>query len=155
MYVLTICRIRRQTIVMLRVRLWREGYCRACNATLSSFAVPPGLMISRPCCTSHQSSQSSAIPRVPCDLFHAFSHPFCDVTTVWRRRSSTPSLPIHFPLAVTHTSPAHTRRLWLCGQEEAYFAAHNTSVKLSVCKGRAYSVSHPNEGKSKISVNWR
>ena len=68
-------------------------------------------MINRPCCTSYQTSPSSAIPCFPRDSLHAFKHPFCDVTAVWRLWCSTPSLPTHFP--GSHTSPARTRRLWL------------------------------------------
>ena len=43
------------------------------------FRGPSGVMISRPCRTSYQSSPSSAIPCFPRDSLHVFRHPFCDV----------------------------------------------------------------------------
>ena len=50
--------------------------------TSSSFTVPSGVMISRPCRTSYQSSPSSAIPCFPRDSLCAYRRPFCDVTAV-------------------------------------------------------------------------
>ena len=52
------------------------------DTTSSSFTVPSGVMISRLCRTSYQSSPSSAIPCFPRDSLRAFRRPFCDVTAV-------------------------------------------------------------------------
>ena len=80
--------------------------CPPPHCCLSSFTVPSGVMISRPCHTSYQSSPFIAISWVPRYSLHAFIHPFCDVATVWRLWSSTPSLPAHFPL--DHALPVYT-----------------------------------------------
>ena len=54
----------------------------ATQEKLLSFTVPSGVMISRPCRTSYQSSPSSAIPCFPRDSLCAYRRPFCDVTAV-------------------------------------------------------------------------
>ena len=94
-----------------------------CN--VSSFAVPSGVMISRPCRTSYQSSPSSAIPCFPRDSLHVFRHPFCDVTAVWRLWSSAPSLPTHFPLDHTHLTSWHPLSLIVCPTKESLGRATN------------------------------
>ena len=70
---------------------WKHNFSylkfRVCLA--SSFTVPSGVMISRPCRTSYQSSPSSAIPCFHHDSLCAYRRPFCDVTAVWRLWSST------------------------------------------------------------------
>ena len=53
-----------------------------CQSHLFSFTVTSGVMISRPCRTSYQSSPSSAIPCFPRDSLCAYRRPFCDVTAV-------------------------------------------------------------------------
>ena len=88
----------------------------------SSFAVPSVVMISRPCCTSYQSSPFIAISCVPRHSLHAFSHPFCDVATVCRIWSSTPSLPAHFPLdhALHQLAPAVSHCVSKVGELATY-----------------------------------
>ena len=84
-------------------------HCTSSNFPMrhsSSFAVPSGVMISRPCRTSYQSSSFSSISCVPRDSLHAFRHPFCYVTAVRRIWSYTPSLPTPFPLYNTHHPPS-------------------------------------------------
>ena len=72
-------------------------------------------MISRPCRTSQQSSPSRA---VPCDSFHDFKHPFYDVAVTCYCMTSLVfhAFTSHSLYPVSQTSPARTRRLWLCKQ---------------------------------------
>ena len=79
---------------------------RTLLTTSSYSAVPSGVMISRPCRTSHQSSPSSAIPCVPRDSLHALSYHvvvllLCDVIGLPRRR-----FPLTFPW-ITHFTSSH------------------------------------------------
>ena len=82
-----------------------------CAPHRSSFTVPSGVMISRPYRTSNQSFPFIAIcvSLVIRSISDAFIHPLCDVATVWRLWSSTPSLPAHFPL---DHAPLHWSVLW-------------------------------------------
>ena len=100
----------------------------ASNDCSSSFTVPSGVMISRPCRTSYQYSPSSAIPCFPRDSLRAYRRPFCDVTAVcriWSTTSSTSSLLIHFPLDHTlhQLAPAVSDGV----SKEGEFATYNKS----------------------------
>ena len=64
----------------------------------------------------------SAIPLVPHDFFHIFTHPFCDVASAWcliRLRSSTPSFPMHFPLYHTLFHSSHPPSLIMWPKKES------------------------------------
>ena len=89
----------------------------------SSFTVPPGVMISRPCRTSYQSSPSSAIPCFPRDSLCAYKRPFCDVTY------NVFGLPhLRFPLTfpwITQFTSSHPPSLMVCPKKESLRRATN------------------------------
>ena len=55
----------------------------------------------------------------------------CDVATVWRLRSSTPSLPTHFPW-ITHFTSSHPPSLIVCPKNESLRRTTNPSCCMFV-----------------------
>ena len=106
-----------------------DPYCLSC--TSSSFAVPSQMTISR---LSHQLSPSSAILRVLHDCFRPspLRCCHCAMSLVFHAFVS------HTLFHVSYTSPARTRRLWLCGKRRRAYCAQQIRVAKYVIKVRVF-----------------